>query len=117
MHPNIQVPTEAEDAQSTRVAANSQDALLLSNAQLVEMMQAHEKHPQIIEHKNAAKLMRSSALSVRTQEQRQLYAARRASLAVDRIICSPSQTDRLSAIRWAELWGKVARLPASFRCT
>ena len=46
-----------------------------------------------------------------TLHHRQIYAARRASLAVDRIIRSPAQSDRLKAIRWAELWGSVARLP------
>lgn len=52
---------------------------------------------------------------MRTIHQRQIYAAKRASLAVDRIIRSPSQTDRLKAIRWAELWGAVARLPVLHR--
>lgn len=48
---------------------------------------------------------------MRTIHQRQIYAAKRASLAVDRIICSAEQNDWLAAIRWAELWGSVARLP------
>lgn len=46
---------------------------------------------------------------------RQMYAARRASLAVDRLIRAKSEDELAKATRWAELWGKIARLPASLR--
>lgn len=52
---------------------------------------------------------------VRDLHQRRAYAARRASLAVDRLILAKSDVDLAKAARWAELWGKVARLPASLR--
>jgi len=54
--------------------------------------------------------MRRSMLGEKRQ-----YAARRASLAVDRLIRARSDVDLAKAARWAELWGKVARLPASLR--
>lgn len=56
------------------------------------------------------KLMRRSMLGEKRQ-----YAARRASLAVDRLIRARSDVDLIKAARWAELWGKFARLPAALR--
>lgn len=56
------------------------------------------------------KFLRRSILGEKRQ-----YAARRASLAVDRLILARSDVDLAKAARWAELWGKVARLPASLR--
>lgn len=46
---------------------------------------------------------------------RQTYASRRASLAVDRLIRAKSEDELAKATRWAELWGKVANLPALLR--
>lgn len=46
---------------------------------------------------------------------RQMYAARRASLAIDRLIRAKSEDELAKATRWAELWGKVASLPVSLR--
>jgi hypothetical protein len=43
------------------------------------------------------------------------YAVRRASLAVDRLIRAKSADELTKATRWANVWGKVARLPASER--
>lgn len=52
---------------------------------------------------------------VRDLYQRRAYATRRASLAVDRLIGAKSEDELAKATSWAELWGKVARLPASLR--
>jgi hypothetical protein len=49
---------------------------------------------------------------VRDLYQRRAYAARRASLAVDRLIRAMSEDELAKATRWAELWGEIARLPA-----
>lgn len=46
---------------------------------------------------------------------REMYAARRASLAVDRLIRAKSESEKLQAARWANLWGKVAGWPAPRR--
>ena len=48
-------------------------------------------------------------------EQRQNYAARRASLAVDRLILAKTLSERMDAVGWAERWGKIARWPTP-RC-
>lgn len=42
---------------------------------------------------------------------REMHAARRASLAVDRLIRAKSESEKLQAARWANLWGKVAGWP------
>lgn len=111
----IRMPTEAEDIEITRAAESDQDALILTNEQLAKMRSASKILDQSAEVENAAKLMRSPNWSVPASERRRLYAARRASLAVDRIICSTNLSDKLKAIRWAELWGRVARLPAALK--
>lgn len=57
--------------------------------------------------------MRRSPQLARPVGYREMYAGRRASLAVDRLIRAKSEDERTKATRWAELWGKVARLPAA----
>lgn len=44
----------------------------------------------------------------RTVHERRAYAMRRASRAVDRLICAQALPDKLKASRWAELWGAIA---------
>jgi hypothetical protein len=52
---------------------------------------------------------------VRDLYQRRAYATGRASLAIDRLIRAKSEDELAKATRWAELWGRVARLPESLR--
>lgn len=45
----------------------------------------------------------------RDSDQRRSYAARRFSLAVDRLIMATQPADRDKARQWADLWGKLAK--------
>jgi hypothetical protein len=51
----------------------------------------------------------------RSIHERRAYAARRASLAVCRMIHSQALSEKLKASRWAELWGTIAGIRASRR--
>jgi hypothetical protein len=50
---------------------------------------------------------------IRSSTQRSAYAARRASLAVDRLLEANSSADRNKASSWAKAWGMRAGLLAS----
>lgn len=107
--------TDAEDAEITRAAQSDSDAPPLTDEDLAKMKPANEMLPKIFGTKSAAGLMRRSPRPARPVGYRELYAGRRASLAVDRLIRAKSENERTKATRWAELWGKVARFPASLR--
>lgn len=47
--------------------------------------------------------------------QRRAYAARRASLAVDRLIRAQSLDEKLRAGHWADAWGRLAGIGPSRR--
>lgn len=51
----------------------------------------------------------------RNTHQRRMYASRRASLAVDRMIRARSSAEEIAAGRWALAWGSLARFSASRR--
>lgn len=107
--------TEAEDAEITRAAESDPDALPLTDEELAELRPASEMLPKIFGAELAASLMRRSPRPARPVGYREVYAARRASLAVDRLIRAKSEDELVKATRWAELWGKVAHWPAALR--
>jgi hypothetical protein len=47
---------------------------------------------------------------IRSSAQRSTYAARRASLAVDRLITAVSRAERIKASSWAKAWGMRASM-------
>lgn len=47
-----------------------------------------------------------------SNERRQAYAARRASLAVDRMIRATAPEEKERARRWANAWGVIAGYPS-----
>lgn len=105
--------TEDKDAKITRAAGSDPDALPLTDEKLTRMRPASEMLPKILGAELAASLMRRSPRPTRPVGYREMYAGRRASLAVDRLIRAKSEDERAKATRWAELWGKIARLPAA----
>lgn len=105
--------TEAGDAEITRAAESDPDALPLTNEELAKMKPASEMLPKIFGAELAARLMRRSPQPARPVGYREMYAARRASLAVDRLIRAKSEDELVKATRWAKLWGKAARWPAA----
>ena len=106
---------DAEDTEITRAAEGDLGAPPLSDAQLANMRPASEMLQKILGIELAAKLIRRSLRPARSVGHRETYAARRASLAVDRLIRAKSEDELAKATRWAELWGKVACLPTSLR--
>lgn len=107
--------TEAEDAEITRAAESDPDALPLTDEELTGLRPASEMLPKIFGAELAASLMHRLPRSVRPVGYREIYAARRASLAVDRLIRAKSEDELVKATRWAERWGKIARWPAALR--
>jgi hypothetical protein len=47
----------------------------------------------------------------RDRFQRQAYALRRLTLAMDRVICAKTATEKGAAARWVEAWNRVYSRP------